>query len=155
MCQKQEGCKDPEGCRGKRPGFALSNAQAVEEYGQNEYEKLREEFAAEGFSCIKLSSHAQERMYEKAFSKFDLRIVILEGDPIEYYQNSFGTQKIALWGNVQVGRKSYRPLHIILKKGRGQGKWSVVTVYDPRNKAWRWNNSFTERICFCPENNIM
>jgi len=151
MYQKQEECKDPEGCQRKKVMFSLSNAQEVEEHGQTEYEALRKVFVAEGFGCVSLSKHVQARMYEKAVSEFALRTVVLEGEPIEYHKNEFGTQKITLWGNVHVGKASYRPLHIILKKGRKQEKWSIVTVYDPRSKTRQWNNSFTERICFCKE----
>lgn len=149
MCQRQEGCKAPERCRKMRPEFARSNAQVLEEYGQTEYEKLRALFATEGFGCLRLSQHAHEREYQKAISGADIRTVMLEGEPIEYYKNKYGTQKITLWGNVHVGHAKYRPLHIILKKRRNEEKWAIVTVYDPQTKAWQWNENFTERICFC------
>lgn len=152
MCQsKNKKCRDPEGCQKKRVEFALSNAEALKQYGQSEYERLGEVFAAEGFGCLNFSGHARQRAYERAISEVYLRAVILEGDPIEYYENKYGTQKITLWGNVHVGYAKYRTLHIILKKRRNEEKWSVVTVYDPQTKAWQWNETYTERICFCRE----
>jgi len=148
LCEK-EGCQDPAKCQQMRQKFLRINAMAIEKFGQHEYETLQKTFSDEGFGCINFSDHARKRTYIRAISETQIRTVITDGEVIEYHQNEYGTRKILLWGNIHLAKGQYRPIHIVLKKRKGETKWSIVTVYDPRSEAWRWNESFTERICFC------
>jgi hypothetical protein len=142
-------CKDPEGCKEKSKEYSLANACEIEIGGQEEFNKLKEVYATKGLSCLGFSKHAQQRMLERAISETELRTIIFDGDIIEYHQNEFGTTKMVVWGHIRISSKKYRPLHIILKKRANDSKYSVVTLYDPRTEAWRWDENYTKRICFC------
>lgn len=149
MCKT---CQKPTECQVKSQRWVLANELAIGFYGQKMQEDFIEKMKAEEFGCLVFTKHVQKRMVERAVGESEILSMIINGDPIEYYKNQYGTQKITFWSNIKTGVASYRPLHIIMKNRRGEEQWSVVTVYDPRSEAWRWDSSFTERICFCEKN---
>ncbi|WP_157384368.1 DUF4258 domain-containing protein [Desulfitobacterium hafniense] len=90
----------------------------LELFGHTEFELFKRAFKEKGFDSLKKDpkrTHSADRAYERAISEAEIRSVFKNGDIVEYYQGN-GIKKMLLWGFHYLGRKKYRPIHVVLKK---------------------------------------
>ncbi|SHN86541.1 DUF4258 domain-containing protein [Desulfitobacterium chlororespirans] len=145
-------CQNPVECEKRRLIFKAQNEKMLELFGHTEFELFKRAFKEKGFDSLKKDpkrTHSADRAYERAISEAEIRSVFKNGDIVEYYQGN-GIKKMLLWGFHYLGRKKYRPIHVVLKKEMTESMWEIATVYDPRSQPWLWNKEiYSERICFC------
>jgi hypothetical protein len=65
------------------------------------------------------------------------------------------TNKWVWLGYAKIGRGTYRPLHLVIACPATERVHvvTVLTVYDPSEKDWMWDESFETRICW--ERNVL
>lgn len=143
MCQS---CSDPVSCACKAESWAryqeanLFKAEAL-------LEELRE-MRSKGEGWIRNTIHEERRKTDRCVSETEIRMLIdREAWPFEYYQDGY-EEKLGLMGYVKFGGKSYRPIHIILRRNLGE-RLNIATVYDPRTKEFKWAENYQKRVCFC------
>lgn len=88
------------------------------------------------------SAHAEGRLLWRCLAKRDVMAAIDEGVVIEAQGRA-----LVVFTAIRLGR-AYRPLHVVLVPD-GPTRATVVTLYDPRSEAWRWDASLTRRVCWC------
>ncbi|MFT9486774.1 MAG: DUF4258 domain-containing protein [Tepidibacillus sp.] len=93
-----------------------------------------------------LTRHANKRMLDRAISTQVLINSLDDGLPIEMYTVD-GEVHLLIFTAIKEEKK-YRPLHIAIKVEKNQ-KYSIKTIYDPRSQAWKWDESLTQRVCWC------
>lgn len=146
----QERCNNPELCKKRHDRWKNNQAKFVP-IGAQEHE-LFLEYTKRGEADLGIKiypdqerSHAEKRQIERAISLNDIRDVLKHGWVIERNIN-FITQAVRL---VILGyTKRYRPIHVVVEILTDK-EWEVVTVYSPESKAYKWNESYEEKICFC------
>ncbi|KRG13389.1 hypothetical protein ACA29_08515 [Lederbergia galactosidilytica] len=104
-----------------------------------------------GRAKVRFDKHFHKRSLERSISVHDVKDVVWYGWVIERNKTAKSTSILILG---YVGR-NYRPLHVVFDT-LNENEWVAVTVtaYDPNSHAWKWNENFDKRVCFCnPENN--
>ena len=108
---------------------------------------LLQEAIAKGAE-IKLSDHTNIRSVERCFSMHALISAIEAGVVIER-QIRKGKIVWLISSNIKLGPGKYRPVHTAVSIENDS--IYIVTVYDPRSHAWKWDNTYTERRCWCQD----
>ena len=82
--------------------------------------------------------HAIQRMFEREFSKEDIRQVLATGKTIEAYPDDkpYPSRLVLGW----IGS---RPIHVVVADNPTQGETIVITVYEP--DLARWEPGFDKR----------
>ncbi|RJP84040.1 MAG: DUF4258 domain-containing protein [Desulfobacteraceae bacterium] len=86
------------------------------------------------FSCKTnfFSGHAIQRMFERGFSKSDIRTCVEQGEVIESYPNDTPYPSVLLLGSIQG-----RPVHIVLAVDAQNETCIIVTAYEPNINLWK------------------
>lgn len=138
-------CSDPVGCAQRAESWAHYQQENLSR-GEELLEELREMRSSQK-GWIRNTIHEEKRKTDRCISETEIRHLIdRDAWPFEYY-NGHGVEKLGLIGFLKFG-KSYRPIHIILKRNVGE-RWYIVTVYDPRSENFRWADNYQLRVCFC------
>jgi mRNA interferase MazF len=135
------GCCNPEKCQRQADAWRKRQSEAVP-IGEQLLQGLLEHLEDGG--SLPMSRHAGGRGYDRAFSAGKVSEAIRNGWVIEHDTER---QTLLVLYYLKLSAGVYRPVHVVL--GYRDGKWKVVTVYDPRTMPWKWNRNFDERICFC------
>ncbi|MEF3304211.1 hypothetical protein [Paenibacillus sp. GYB003] len=138
-------CRDPKQCakkafnRERRLFDRLSFA-----------EELLHEFRMnllEGQGVLLESFHSERRQVDRLYSKRDIRSAIEEGWAIDYSEFE-GRIEITVMSYIRVSLGVYRPIHVVC--GITNPKlWVIITVKDPSERPWRWDEKYEKKICFC------
>lgn len=142
-------CRDAEGCA----------AKAVRHREAQDARVLEAERVVRRFAEMRRSSrawwrptgHAVRRMVERAVGRRQVEDALRFGWPIEWTRGGDGWVRILVlvW---DTRGPAVRPLHVLMQYDpRNFAEWTVVTVYDPRTRAWKWDAAFERRVCFCPD----
>ncbi|KRG13923.1 hypothetical protein ACA30_13430 [Virgibacillus soli] len=140
-------CTSQKECRRKRERWE----ELQEKYsplGQKELDEFNSNIKT-GKSKVRFDKHFHKRSLERSISVHDVKDVLTYGWVIERNKTAKSTSILILG---YVGR-NYRPLHVVFDM-LNESDWIAVTAYDPNSHAWKWNEHFDKRVCFCnPENN--
>ena len=135
-------CRNPEKCRNE-----VLIKQALLEKDSKKVEailsKIRKRYASGDKTVLTMTEHAHKRCVYRAVSTVDVVKVFKEGQAIEYSPGK--SMCITLMGYT----RENRPIHIVLASVADKKDWKIVTVYDPRTEAWRWEENYTKKVCFC------
>jgi len=93
------------------------------------------------------SAHAEGRLFFRCLAKRDVLKALEDGVVVEAQGRT-----VLVFTSIRAGR-AYRPLHVVLSLD-APGRATVVTVYDPRSEAWRWDASLTRRVCWCDREEV-
>jgi exosome complex RNA-binding protein Rrp4 len=91
---------------------------------------------------IKASLHSRKRGVLRCFSDSEIANAVRNGAVIE-------RQKDLAWlisSSVKVGEKKYRLIHVAVIIGE---VIFVKTAYDPKTMPWKWDSTFSKRVCWC------
>ncbi|MED0738789.1 hypothetical protein [Aneurinibacillus thermoaerophilus] len=102
-------------------------------------------------SSIEIKHHANLRCKQRAISMIKLKGSLEDGLPISLHRKPNGDIHMVIFTSYKEGTV-YRPLHICVAITAGR-KCIVKTIYDPRSQPYKWNASYTKRICWCKEDN--
>ena len=96
---------------------------------------------------ISTGYHSNIRKVERCFSKKDIVAAIEAGYVIERQKHHHGGIVWLINSNIKITQKKYRPIHIAVSFQEDYIK--VITIYDPRTHAWKWNKNYSRRLCWC------
>lgn len=94
---------------------------------------------------IRASLHSRERGTLRCFSDSEIAKAIRNGYVIER-QKDLTDIVWLISSNIKTGEKKYRPIHAAVIIGEDI---FVKTAYDPRSKAWKWDSTYSKRVCWC------
>ncbi|MFD1362762.1 DUF4258 domain-containing protein [Lentibacillus salinarum] len=134
-------CQDPEGCHKKHTQWKEWQERIILE-GEEIHEEIIRDMDENG-TPLSMSKHGGKRELYRAFSPTEINNAVRNGWVIEY---SPKRMTLHILHHFKVGKGSYRPIHVVIGY---KEKLKVVTVYDPRSKAWKWDRNYQERVCFC------
>lgn len=135
-------CKDEEECQRKRERWEhLQNRFCA--IGQRELDMFRARMG-DGKHKILCDKHFYKRSFERSISEADFKEVLKCEWVVERNKTAKATS-IMLLGYVGM---NYRPLHIVIDMV-SENLWVAVTAYNPQSHAWKWNEGFDKRVCFC------
>lgn len=135
-------CKNPLECKRKYMNWKPTQENSIQ-IGEEILEKIVKNM--ERGIDLTFSNHADKRSLFRSFSINDVREAILNGWVIEYDEKR---KTILVLYNIKVAAGKYRPIHVVIGFNE---KAKIVTCYDPRSKAWKWDKNFQERNCFCKD----
>ncbi|MEC2133440.1 DUF4258 domain-containing protein [Brevibacillus centrosporus] len=138
-------------CKNKSESWIKKQERSLPAAEQS-LEEFREKFEIRQ-ATLSILTHAQERQVYRSFSLGQIREAVMNGYPI---QRSFHTAirecRIVIMFRYKTAPRTYRPMHCVVRYFQDNPKhWEVVTVYDPRSQAWKWDSTFCQRVCFCKE----
>ncbi|WP_397335862.1 DUF4258 domain-containing protein [Paenibacillus thiaminolyticus] len=114
-------------------------------------DKIHDEFREkliEGEATLVASFHSHQRLVDRLYSNRDIASTVENGWVISASQNDKGRRLLTLMSYVSVGSRTYRPIHIVIEVVE-PSVWKVITVMDPSERPWKWNESYEKQICFC------
>jgi hypothetical protein len=76
--------------------------------------------------------HAVQRMFERRISVGNVRQVLESGEMIEDYSDEMPAP-----GGLISGKRSQRPLHIVMAENTKEDGLVVITVYEPNPTQWK------------------
>jgi hypothetical protein len=82
--------------------------------------------------------HAVQRMFERRIGVETVRQVLESGEMIEDY-----SEEMPAPGGLMSGKRSRRPLHVVMAENTAENELVVITVYEPDPAQWK--PGFTER----------
>ncbi|MBM7715368.1 hypothetical protein JOC94_002355 [Bacillus thermophilus] len=135
-------CNNQHECKRKRERWEELQ-QRFCPLGQKELDRFLEKIK-KGKAKVVFDKHFQKRSLERSVSEIDVKEIISYGWVIERNKTT-KSKSIVLLG--YVGR-NFRPLHVVFDMV-SDDLWVVVTAYNPKSHAWKWNDRFNKRICFC------
>ncbi|MEN1970098.1 DUF4258 domain-containing protein [Lentibacillus sp. N15] len=140
---KKMSCHNPKLCQEKHKRWKR-NQQKFIPIGESEHELYRKHIKANTYKA-RASHHSKIRDFQRAVTEKDIADVTFWGWVIER-NISADTQMPIL---VIMGyTEKQRPLHLVYEVVK-EYEWTLITVYTPLAKLHKWNNDFTERMCFC------
>lgn len=139
-------CTDKKECKRKRDRWEELQERFCP-MGQKELDAFIAN-AKNGTSKVRFDKHFHKRSLERCISEFDVKEVVSYGWVIERNKTSKSTSIVILG---YVGR-DYRPLHVVFDIV-SDNMWVAVTAYDPKTHAWKWNDHYDKRVCFCNPDN--
>lgn len=134
-------CQNSEGCLNKYIQWKNWQNDQIPA-GENLHAEIIRNMDNNG-DFLSMSQHANRREFYRAYSSREIKTGVKHGWVIEHNPKR---KTLHILHNFKVGKATYRPIHVVLGY---DGKWKIITVYDPRSKAWKWDRSFQERVCFC------
>lgn len=135
-------CNNQHECKRKRKRWEELQ-QRFCPLGQKELDRFLEK-VEKGKAKVVFDKHFQKRSLERSISEIDVKEIISYGWVIERNKTA-KSKSIVLLG--YVGR-NFRPLHVVFDMV-SDDLWVTVTAYNPKSHAWKWNDRFNKRICFC------
>lgn len=139
------GCKNPEQCRLKAVKHEkIQLTQAL--IGQSELELFRQHMQ-EGDAELNFDSHADRRGFFRAFSKYQILEALENGWCIERNIRDGKTVLLIMY-YLKINHNTFRPIHVVCRFANVEN-WTILTVYDPRTKNYKWKDNYQKRICFC------
>jgi len=136
-------CKNLEVCNERHKRWKENQAIYVP-LGEKEHEVYLNHVENGNYAATK-SFHAVKREFERLISEQDMADVTNYGWVIERsYDRSMGMARLVIMG--YTARR--KPVHLVYEV-EDENSWKLVTVYTPLSDQHKWNDSFTERICFC------
>jgi hypothetical protein len=140
-------CRDPKGCGERARNWEFKQKRQIL-IAENELESFRQSLV-DGNGVLTFKKHANKREYERAFSKMNILEAVQDGWTIERTFHA-GQVKIIIMYYIRTSQRSYRPVHVVCSFQEDcPQRWTVITVYDPRTKPWKWGENFQKRVCFC------
>lgn len=102
---------------------------------------------------IYITEHAQRRCVERCLADRDIYNALRDGCVIERQKTATGNVALLVFSSKKIAKGQYRLLHLLLVLNpREAGTVAdLITVYDPKTQPWRWDATFTRRVCFCKE----
>ena len=99
----------------------------------------------EGRATLLDSFHSDYRKIDRLYSARDTLTAVTEGWVIHYSEKPM---TITVMSYVRTGNKMYRPIHVICDVGNPL-VWRIITVLDPSERTWKWDEQYEEQTCFC------
>lgn len=101
----------------------------------------------EGQGVLLESFHSERRQIDRLYSRRDIRSAIEAGYAIDYLEFN-GRVEITVMSYVRVSIGAYRPIHVVC--GINNPKlWVIITVKDPSERPWKWDEKYEKKVCFC------
>lgn len=136
-------CRNKEVCKKKHERWKEQQQIHIPK-GEKEHEEFLNYVQKVNY-FLEIGDHSSKRQFERSISSRDITDIILNGWVIERsFYKSVQAVRLTILGYT----RTYRPIHVIVQI-KSPNEWSVVTVYNPESKAYKWDKSFQERICFC------
>lgn len=130
---------------------ALKHARIMDN-NLEKYEQYFENFQValeEGEAEVLMTHHESRREVFRAFSRVSVLNSIQNGWAIEGYSKGRGVYEFTILYHLQVAPKTYRPMHVCCSLDSKTNRLTVITVYDPRSRTWKWSENLDKRVCFC------
>ena len=96
---------------------------------------------------IKIRSHTHIRSTERCFNRAVLIPAIESGYVIERQVHEGNRIVWIVSSSIKIGACKYRPIHFAISFE--DNVMYVITIYDPRSHAWKWDKTFSKRLCWC------
>lgn len=136
-------CKNPEVCNEKHDRWKVNQSKFVP-IGEREHETYLKHVEKGDYSATK-SFHAKQREFFRLIDEQDIADVTNYGWVIERsYDRHLDVARLVIMG--YTARR--KPVHLVYEI-EDENSWKLITVYTPLSDQHKWNNSFTERTCFC------
>ncbi|SED10664.1 hypothetical protein [Paenibacillus sp. GP183] len=142
-------CKNPDECRD------ITNERYVrmEPHFSKAYDRMEQYRRAleEKRATMTFVPHETFRELDRAVSKRQVLEVIEQGEIIECHYFKKSREYIFLLSHFfKIGPGQYRPFHVpVVMKEDKPLHIELKSVYDPRTKKYKWNKSYSQRICVC------
>jgi len=82
--------------------------------------------------CIIFRVHAIQRMFERRVSAENVQQILQSGEMIEDYSDDMSHP-----GGLMLGKRSQRPLHVVMAENTKDKELVVITVYEPDSSQWK------------------
>lgn len=140
-------CKHPEKCEAAA-SERFRRMEPLLTKMTNDLDEFREAYL-EGGAELAFDDHAEFRELWRAVSQKHVLEVFLNGELIECHKHKKECGYLISY-YIKTGVGQYRPIHVRAVMPKNNTKhMTIVTVYDPRSKSYKWNKDFDRRICIC------
>ena len=113
------------------------------EKGEKEIARFRENIASRKAKLV-YSVHYFKNLQLREYSYSDVEKALLYGRLIE--RNKLTNETNVSYTLLYFTKN--KAMHVVLERLNGQ-EYMLKTVYNPNAHAWKWNDTFDKRICFC------
>lgn len=142
-------CKNPMACKAKH-----SRWKKYQEKYIPTGEKLLEHFRnnwKQGKAIAKRTDHFALRCFQRSISNATIHDVLENGWIVEYgFEKSTQLVRLVLLWYTKGNYGGYRPIHLVIEY-KSEQLLTLITVYSPESMAYKWDKNYSERICFCDD----